>query len=107
MRKLQRSVPKQRSEHVWRKLKQLGAIALQDAVWVLPQTPRTQEQFQWLAIEIERCTREVGRGQRGAVPIGLSGHDRNRSRSIAPQVNVTERIYYHDSYATQRLLQDQ
>ena len=37
---------------VWRKLKQLGAIALQDAVWVLPQTPRTQEQFQWLASEI-------------------------------------------------------
>lgn len=37
---------------VWRKLKQLGAIALQDAVWVLPQTPRTQEQFQWLAAEI-------------------------------------------------------
>lgn len=37
---------------VWRKLKQLGAIALQDAVWVLPQTARTQEQFQWLASEI-------------------------------------------------------
>jgi hypothetical protein len=37
---------------VWRKLKALGAIALQDAAWVLPQTPRTQEQFQWLAAEI-------------------------------------------------------
>jgi hypothetical protein len=37
---------------VWRKLKQLGAIAVQDAVWVLPHTPRTQEQFQWLASEI-------------------------------------------------------
>jgi hypothetical protein len=37
---------------VWRKLKQLGAIALQDATWVLPQTPRTLEQFQWLAAEI-------------------------------------------------------
>lgn len=37
---------------VWRKLKQLGAIALQDAVWVLPKTPRTLEQFQWLAAEI-------------------------------------------------------
>jgi hypothetical protein len=38
--------------YVWRKLKQLGAIALQDAVWVLPATARTQEQFQWLAAEI-------------------------------------------------------
>jgi len=38
--------------YVWRKLKQLGAVALQDATWVLPATPRTQEQFQWLAAEI-------------------------------------------------------
>lgn len=37
---------------VWRKLKQLGAIALQDAAWVLPHTPRTREHFQWLAAEI-------------------------------------------------------
>jgi len=38
--------------YVWRKLKQLGAIAVQDAIWVLPATPRTQEQLQWLASEI-------------------------------------------------------
>lgn len=38
--------------YVWRKIKQLGAIALQDAVWVLPATPRTREQLQWLAAEI-------------------------------------------------------
>lgn len=37
---------------VWRKLKQLGAIALQDAAWVLPATLKTQEHFQWLAAEI-------------------------------------------------------
>lgn len=44
---------------VWRKLKQLGAIALQDAVWVLPQTSRTQEQFQWLAAEITELKGEA------------------------------------------------
>src|SRR5215470_10809311 len=38
--------------YVWRKLKQLGAVAVQDAVWVLPATPRTRENFQWLAAEI-------------------------------------------------------
>lgn len=37
---------------VWRKLKQLAAVAIQDAIWVLPKTPRTQEQLQWLATEI-------------------------------------------------------
>jgi hypothetical protein len=43
---------------VWRKLKQLGAIALQDAVWVLPATPQTREQFQWLASEIDELDGE-------------------------------------------------
>jgi Protein ChrB, N-terminal len=37
---------------VWRKLRRLGALLLHDAVWVLPATPWTREQFQWLAVEI-------------------------------------------------------
>jgi hypothetical protein len=36
----------------WRKLKRMGAVLLQDAVWVLPDTPHTRENFQWLAAEI-------------------------------------------------------
>ena len=35
--------------YVWRKLKRLGAVALQDAVWVLPATAHTRERFRWLA----------------------------------------------------------
>lgn len=38
--------------YIWRKLKQLGAVLLQDAVWILPATPRTEHQFQWLVTEI-------------------------------------------------------
>ncbi len=38
--------------YVWRKLQRLGALLVQDAVWVLPATPRAQEEFQWLAVEI-------------------------------------------------------
>ena len=37
---------------VWRKLKQLGALLVHDSVWVLPDTPWTTEQLQWLAAEI-------------------------------------------------------
>lgn len=37
---------------VWRKLRRLGALPVQDAVWVLPLNPRTREHFQWLADEI-------------------------------------------------------
>jgi hypothetical protein len=36
----------------WRKLKRLGALLLHDAVWVLPNSPRTREQLQWLASDI-------------------------------------------------------
>lgn len=38
---------------MWRKLQALGAVSLQDASWLLPSTPRTQELFQWLAAEIK------------------------------------------------------
>jgi adenylate kinase family enzyme len=39
--------------HIWRKLRRLGAILLHEAVWVLPDLPRTAEQVQWLAAEIQ------------------------------------------------------
>jgi hypothetical protein len=45
--------------YVWRKLKQLGAVSVQDAIWVLPANPRTQEHFQWLAAEIMELGGEV------------------------------------------------
>lgn len=38
--------------YVWRKLKRLGALLMHDAVWVLPATPWTHEQLQWLVVEI-------------------------------------------------------
>ncbi len=56
--------------YVWRKLKQLGAIAVQDAVWVLPATPRTQEQFQWLATEIVELGGEAMYWRAEVLPAG-------------------------------------
>jgi DNA-binding transcriptional regulator PaaX len=55
-------IPREPSAHrvgVWRKIKQLGAVLLHDAVWVLPSNARTQEQFQWLASEIEELGGEA------------------------------------------------
>ncbi len=37
---------------VWRRLRRLGAVLLHDAVWVLPDDPKTREAFEWLAEEI-------------------------------------------------------
>src|SRR5512133_1404707 len=46
------SEPTSRRVYVWRKLKRLGALLLHDSIWVLPPTPYTREQLQWLAAEI-------------------------------------------------------
>ncbi len=45
--------------YVWRKLKRLGALLMHDAVWVLPATSWTQEQLQWLAVEISELGGEA------------------------------------------------
>jgi len=45
--------------YTWRKLKRLGAILLHEAVWVLPDLPRTAEQVQWLTAEIQEMGGEA------------------------------------------------
>src|SRR6476620_2934501 len=45
--------------YVWRKLKKLGARAMQDAAWLLPSTTVTREQFRWLAAEIAEMDGEA------------------------------------------------
>jgi hypothetical protein len=37
---------------LWRKLRRLGAVQLVDGLVALPASPRTQEQFDWLADEV-------------------------------------------------------
>jgi len=39
--------------YIWRKLRRFGAILLHEAVWILPDLPRTAEQIQWLAAEVQ------------------------------------------------------
>jgi hypothetical protein len=51
--------PTAKRVYVWRKLKKLGAVSLQDSVWVLPATPHAREQFRWLASEIEELGGET------------------------------------------------
>jgi hypothetical protein len=45
--------PSARRVYIWRKLKALGAVVLQNAIWVLPETARTAEHFRWLVTEIQ------------------------------------------------------
>lgn len=57
---------------VWRKLRRLGALPVQDAVWVLPLNPRTREHFQWLADEIGEVGGEATIWESRAIS---DGHD--------------------------------
>jgi hypothetical protein len=70
---------------VWRKMKRLGAVLLQDAVWALPATPATREQLQWLAAEIVELGGEA-RVWEARVAIG---EDESLVRQFQAQVDLT------------------
>src|SRR5262245_47695114 len=37
----------------WRRLQQIGAVALKQAVYILPDTPEAREDFEWLKTEVK------------------------------------------------------
>ena len=75
--------------YIWRKLKRLGAILLQDAVWVLPENPRTTEQVQWLTAEIQEMGGNAYYWRANAI---LNEHD----QAIIQQFNEQVDAVYSD-----------
>ena len=75
--------------YIWRKLKRLGAILLHEAVWVLPDLPRTAEQVQWLAAEIQ----EMGGNAHSWRANAILGED---DESIVEQFNGQVEAVYSD-----------
>ena|SRR5215212_972112 len=57
--------------YIWRKLRRLGAVFLNNAIWVLPDTPRTAENLQWLAAEIQEMKGDVNLW-RSSLVLGLT-----------------------------------
>jgi hypothetical protein len=47
------STPSNLRVRTWRRLQQLGALPIKQAVYVLPDTPTTREDFEWLKTEIK------------------------------------------------------
>lgn len=70
---------------VWRKLKRLGAILLHDAVWVLPPSPRTQEEFQWLVADIHE---RGGDAMLWEASLCLDGRDNELIHQFIAQVDA-------------------
>lgn len=75
--------------YIWRKLKRLGAILLQDTVWVLPETPRTTEQIQWLTAEIQEMGGNAYYWKANALLIDQEG-------TIVQQFNEQVDVIYSD-----------
>src|SRR3972149_6423306 len=48
------SQPSSRRVRAWRRLRTLGAVALKNSVWVLPFSPESYEQLQWLRPAVHR-----------------------------------------------------
>ena len=71
--------------YVWRKLKRLGALLVHDAVWLLPATPWTREQFQWLAVEVKELGGEVLVWESRMV---LPGQDETLVQQFAAEVDT-------------------
>jgi hypothetical protein len=68
--------------YIWRKLRRLGALLIHNAVWALPRSARTQEQFQWLAAEIEELG---GQAMLWEAQAGVAGRDEALRRQFTDQ----------------------
>ena len=71
--------------YIWRKLRRLGAILLHEAVWVLPDQPRTAEQVQWLTAEIQEMGGEAYSWKAAAI---LAENDESLRLQFKKQVDA-------------------
>jgi DNA-binding transcriptional regulator PaaX len=71
--------------YIWRKLKRLGAILLHEAVWILPASPRTAEQIQWLTAEIQERGGEAYSWRANSI---LGRNDESLTQQFNEQVNA-------------------
>lgn len=69
----------------WRKLKRLGAILLHEAIWILPDQPRTAEQVQWLTAEIQEMGGEAYSWKANAI---LGENDESLTLQFKKQVDI-------------------
>ena len=84
--------------YIWRKLKRLQALLIDGAMWVLPATPRTREEFQWLAAEIIELGGQATLWEAHALQVG---RDQSLQDAFLDQANARYRKLL-DELALQR-----
>jgi hypothetical protein len=78
--------PSARRVYVWRKLKGMGALLVQDSAWVLPANAQTREKMQWLASEIKEM--EGGTAILWEAQVVFTGQETNLIEQFTAQVNT-------------------
>lgn len=78
--------PSAKRVYVWRKLKGMGAILVQDSAWVLPANAGTREKMQWLATEIRDM--EGGVVTLWEAQIVFTGQDTDLTQQFIAQVDA-------------------
>lgn len=78
--------PSARRVYVWRKLKGMGAILLQDSAWILPANTRTREKMQWLATEIKDM--EGGTATLWEAEVVFTGQDTDLMEQFTAQIDT-------------------
>jgi hypothetical protein len=81
--------PSARRVYVWRKLKGLGALLVQDSIWVLPITTHTEEKLRWLAAEIQEM--EGGEASLWQAQQVFTGKDKHLEALFSEQVDSVYR----------------
>lgn len=81
--------PSARRVYVWRKLKGMGALLVQDSAWVLPATAQTREKMQWLASEIKEM--EGGTATLWEAQVVFTGQETNLIEQFTAQVETLYR----------------
>ena len=82
------SEPSAKRVYVWRKLKGMGALLVQDSAWVLPANRQTREKLQWLAAEIKDM--EGGFATMWEADLVFTGNDHDIAQQFMKQ---TDEIY--------------
>jgi hypothetical protein len=77
--------PSARRVYVWRKLKAMGALLVQDSAWVLPANSRTRERMQWLATEIKDM--EGGQATLWEAEVVFTGQESDFTEQFTAQVD--------------------
>jgi hypothetical protein len=78
--------PSAKRVYVWRKLKGMGAILVQDSAWVLPANAVTREKMQWLATEIRDM--EGGVVTLWEAQVVFTGQDTDLTKQFVAQVDA-------------------